>query len=111
MSCARKPSVTLMAIALLLSSSVLMATTDGGAGRGLAQTSAQLAAQSDQILAFLFGPAMRLAGVFGGAYGVLQAVLAASVRPLITWGAIGLAVNSVPSFINGIFTVSGMLIP
>jgi hypothetical protein len=54
---------------------------------------------------------MRLAGVFGGAYGVLQAVLAASVRPLITWGAIGLAVNSVPSFINGIFTVSGMLIP
>lgn len=82
----------------------------------LAQTASEFASkdfleQSGKIQSFLFGPAMRIAGVLGGAYGLMQAILSSSLKPLIIYGGIGLAVNLVPKFIDGVFNVSGMLIP
>jgi hypothetical protein len=82
----------------------------------LAQTASQFASQdfldqSSHIQKFLFGPAMRIAGVLGGAYGLMQAIFSSSLKPLIIYGGIGLAVNLIPQFIDGIFNVSGMLIP
>lgn len=67
--------------------------------------------QSNKIQSFLFGPAMRIAGVLGGAYGLMQAILNSSLKPLIIYGGIGLAVGLIPKFIDGVFNVSGMLIP
>lgn len=81
-----------------------------------AQTATEFASkefleQSTKIQGFLFGPAMRIAGVLGGAYGLMQAILNSSLKPLIVYGGIGLAVNLIPKFIDGIFNVSGMLLP
>lgn len=67
--------------------------------------------QSNKIQSFLFGPAMRIAGVLGGAYGLMQAILSSSLKPLIIYGGIGLAVGLIPKFIDGVFNVSGMMIP
>lgn len=66
--------------------------------------------QADLIKSFLFGPALKLAGIFGGAYGLLQSIITSNVRPLLTFGAIGLAVSLMEKFINAVF-VSGMLLP
>jgi len=81
----------------------------------LAQTTSDFASadfldQSQKIQNFLFGPAMRIAGVLGGAYGLMQAILSSSLKPLVIYGGIGLAVNIVPKFIDGVFNVSGMLL-
>jgi len=73
--------------------------------------SADFLDQSEKIQNFLFGPAMRIAGVLGGAYGLMQAILSSSLKPLVIYGGIGLAVNVIPKFIDGVFNVSGMLIP
>lgn len=67
--------------------------------------------QSSRIQNFLFGPAMRIAGVLGGAYGLMQAILSSSLKPLVVYGGIGLAVNLIPKFIDGVFNVTGMMIP
>lgn len=67
--------------------------------------------QSSHIQNFLFGPAMRIAGVLGGAYGLMQAILSSSLKPLVVYGGIGLAVNLIPKFIDGVFNVTGMMIP
>jgi len=82
----------------------------------LAQTASEFASQdfldqSSRIQSFLFGPAMRIAGVLGGAYGLMQAILSSSLKPLIVYGGIGLAVNLIPKFIDGVFNVTGMMIP
>jgi hypothetical protein len=66
---------------------------------------ADITSQSNEIKQFLFGPPMRLAGVLGGAYGVLQAVLTSTMKPLIVYGGIGMAVNIVPKFIDGVFSL------
>lgn len=73
--------------------------------------SAEIVAQASKIQAFLFGPTMRVAGVVGGAYGLIQAILSSSLKPLIVFGGIGLAVNIIPKFIDGIYGVSGMMLP
>ncbi len=66
--------------------------------------------QSNKIQGFLFGPMMRIAGVMGGAYGLIQSILTSTIKPLIAYGAIGMGVNLIPKFIDGVFSVSGMLI-
>lgn len=71
----------------------------------------EIVAQASKIQAFLFGPTMRVAGVIGGAYGLIQAILSSSIKPLIVFGGIGLAVNIIPKFIDGIYGVSGMMLP
>lgn len=57
---------------------------------------------------FLFGPVAKIAGVLGGGYGLITSVLSSSVKPLITFGGIGLSVVLVPKFIESVFT---MLLP
>lgn len=54
---------------------------------------------------FLFGPVAKITGVLGGAYGLLSAVLTSSIRPLVTFGGIGLGVSVVPKFIESVFTL------
>jgi hypothetical protein len=66
--------------------------------------------QSDSIKNFLFGPAMRVVGIVGGAVGVINSVLSTSIKPLLVYGGIGLGINLVPKFIDGVFNVSGLLI-
>lgn len=66
--------------------------------------------EAKKIQGFLFGPTMRLAGVMGGAYGLITAIMSSSVRPLMVYGGIGMGVNLMPKFIDGVFSTSGMLI-
>ncbi|MCH9625882.1 MAG: hypothetical protein S4CHLAM123_10670 [Chlamydiales bacterium] len=82
----------------------------------LAQTTNDFASQdfmdqSDKIQQFLFGPAMRIAAVVGGGYGLIKAIIGSSLKPLVVYGGIGLSVGLLPKFIDGVFNVSGMLIP
>jgi hypothetical protein len=64
-----------------------------------------ISTEATKIKSFLFGPPMRFAGIMGGAYGVLQAVLTSSVKPLVIFGGIGLGVNIIPKFIDGVFSI------
>ena len=82
----------------------LMASTDTKFGADV------LNQQTDAIKNFLFGAPMRIAGVFGGAYGFLMSIASSSFRPLLIFGGIGLAANFVPIFVEKVF-VSGMLLP
>ena len=100
--------VMLGVISVLISTEVF-AQTAGQATAGFA--SQDFLDQSSKIQSFLFGPAMRITGVLGGAYGLMQAILSSSLKPLVIYGGIGLAVNLIPKFIDGVFNVSGMLIP
>jgi hypothetical protein len=63
--------------------------------------------QSGKIQNCLFGPVTRIAGVLGGAYGLMQAILTSSLKPLIIYGGIGLAVGLIPKNIDGVFSVWG----
>ena len=79
----------------------------------LATTTGDYKAFNDEaikIQGFLFGPAMKIAGVLGGAYGLIQAVVTSAMRPLFIWGGIGASVNLIPKFIDTFF-VSGILLP
>lgn len=64
-----------------------------------------ISSEATKIGKFLFGAPMRFAGILGGAYGVLQAVLTSSVKPLIVFGGIGMGVNVIPKFIDGVFSI------
>lgn len=90
--------------AALLLPEVLSAETAGDFG------AQEFINQSNKIKGFLFGPALRVAGVMGGAYGVMQSIMTSTARPLIAYGGIGLGVNVMPKFIDGVFSVSGMVI-
>jgi hypothetical protein len=91
------------ALILLMPLELVAQTTDFG--------SAEIVSQATKIQQFLFGPTMRLAGIIGGAYGLIQAILSSSLKPLLVFGGIGLAVNIIPKFIDGIYGVSGMMLP
>jgi hypothetical protein len=91
-------------LAMMLPVDLVAETTKEFAGSAIAE-------QSKKIQGFLFGPAMRVAGVMGGAYGLIQAVLTSSVRPLAVYGGIGMGVNVIPKFIDGVYGAAGMLLP
>ena len=97
---------TLFKLSLLLALAApvcLMArTTDFGA--------AELSKEANKIKDFIFGPPLRIAGIFGGAFGLLQTIMTSTVRPLLLYGSIGLFANFMPTFIDNVF-VSGMLLP
>lgn len=98
----KQTTILAIALALSLSAHLFASTTDFGAQDFLTE--------ANKIKGFLFGPGARIAGVLGGGYGLIQAVLASSIRPLIVYGGIGLGVNLLPKFIDSVF-VSGMLLP
>ncbi len=96
--------VCIAGITLVLQNQVFAeTTTDFG--------TSEFIAQSDKIQKFLFGPAMRIVGIIGGAYGLIQAIMSSTVKPLIVYGGLGLGVNLIPTFINNVFNVSGMMVP
>lgn len=90
--------------ALLITANVFAATATDFGGTAIVE-------QTTKVQTFLFGPPLRIAGVMGGAYGLIQAILSSSLKPLIVFGGIGLAANIVPKFIDGIYGVSGMMLP
>jgi hypothetical protein len=68
-----------------------------------------IAKEANNIRDLLFGPAMRLAGVIGGGYGLIQSVITSNIKPMIMYGGIGLGANILPKFMDSVFA-SGMLI-
>lgn len=95
---------TLLMVFCVVVSVELAATTTDAFG------SKDLNAQAETFRNFLFGPPVKIACIFGGAYGLLQAVLTSSIKPLLLYGGIALAANLIPKFVENIF-VSGMLLP
>lgn len=73
--------------------------------------SAAMQTQATTIQGFLFGVPMKIIAILGGAYGLFQAFVSATVRPLLTYGGISLGAGLVPTFINGVFNVAGLLLP
>lgn len=54
----------------------------------------------------IFSPWIRKAALgFGGGFGLFQSYMGGSIRPLLTWGGLGLAVNYVPKLIDVIAKV------
>jgi len=92
--------VSLVAICMIDGSLFAIGTTSEGAIDGK-----DIIAHADKISLFIFGPVAKVAGVLGGGYGLISAILTSSIRPLITFGGIGLAVALVPKFINSVFTL------
>ncbi len=88
-----------LAILCMVPADIFAETTDAAFGGNYIST------EATKIGKFLFGAPMRFAGILGGAYGVLQAVLTSSVKPLIIFGGIGMGVNVIPKFIDGVFTL------
>ena len=68
-------------------------------------SSTEITQHANDLSTFLFGPVAKVAGVLGGAYGLISAILSSNIRPLITFGGIGLGVALVPKFINSVFTL------
>ncbi len=66
--------------------------------------------QTDKLQAFLFGPILRMVGIFGFVGSFVHGIAKSSFSPILTYGVLCLAIVIVPLFINSIF-VSGMLIP
>lgn len=95
---------SLLSACALISVSVFAQTATDFGGTAIVE-------QTTKVQTFLFGPPLRIAGVMGGAYGLIQAILSSSLKPLIVFGGIGLAANIVPKFIDGIYGVSGMMLP
>ena len=97
--------ISLGALISLSLSPELMATTTDSFGHNAIQTHAT------NIKNFVFGAPIRIAGVIGGAYGLVQSFLSSSPTPFLTFGGIGLVANIIPTFIDNVVGVSSMLLP
>lgn len=54
----------------------------------------------------IFSPWVRkVALAFGGGFGLFQSYMGGSVRPLLTWGGLGLVVNFIPKLVDMIAKV------
>lgn len=95
-------AVACAVVALCVSTDVFAETTDFGAK--------DFNAQTVKIRDFLFGSVMKFGAVIGFFYGVFQLFLSSQWKPLAISSAGGLGVILVPKFIDGVFTVSGMLL-
>jgi hypothetical protein len=93
-----------LGVSLLAISADALASTGEFAGQ-------DFVSQTDKIKNFLFGPATKLAGVVGGFWGLAQSVMSSSVKPLIFYGGVGLAVNLVPKFVDNVYSATGALLP
>lgn len=62
-----------------------------------------ITSKADDIKNFLFGPILKVAGIFGGAFGLYRAVATSSLGPLTTYGGIGLGANLIKEFIDKVY--------
>jgi hypothetical protein len=72
---------------------------------------ADIDAQSDHVQNFLFGTVLRILGTFGAIGSIAHGIATSSFKPMLSYGAIGVCCAFIPAFINGVFNVSGMLLP
>ena len=92
-------------ISMIVPVDAIASTLQGG------YNAAEIVTESNKIKDFIFGVPMRVAGIMGAGYGLLQAILSSSIQPLLVYGGIGLTVNIAPKFVDMAFSVSSMLIP
>ena len=64
---------------------------------------ADITTKANEIKDFLFGPVLKVAGIFGGAFGLYRAVATSSIGPLTTYGGIGLGANLIKVFIDKVY--------
>jgi hypothetical protein len=100
-----------IAVYMLVPADVLATTQQGAKSLFDDNALRDMGEHTSKIQNFLFGPPVRIAGVLGGAYGLLQSVLTSSIKPVITFGGIALAVNLIPKFVDAVFNVSTILLP
>lgn len=60
-------------------------------------------AKTSEIKAILFGPILRVLGMLGVAYGVVMLIMG-QTKQMMTFGGIGLLLNIIPYFIEGVFS-------
>ena len=65
---------------------------------------AALLEEANHLKSFLFGPFMKIAGLAGGAFGILRSFQSQSVQPLLLFGFIGASTIMAPKFIDAVFT-------
>lgn len=85
--------------------SLLLASTGNEFG------AAEFTAQADKIQGFIFGPPLKIIGLLSAAGSFVGTLFTSNPRPLLTFGGISLAAGVLPHFIDGVFGVSGMLLP
>lgn len=60
------------------------------------------------VMSTIFSPWLRKAALtFAGGLGLFQSYMAGSIRPLLSWGGLGLVVNYIPKLIDVITRVGG----
>jgi len=72
---------------------------------------AEINTHATNIKNLVMGPALRIAGIIGGAWGLCQSYLQQSPMPFLIFGGIGLVGNIMPTFIDKVIGVSTMLLP
>ncbi|MCK4934344.1 MAG: hypothetical protein KAR79_02040 [Simkaniaceae bacterium] len=56
---------------------------------------------TDSTIETIFSPWLRKASLaFGGGFGLFQSYMGGSIRPLLTWGGLGLVVNYIPKMVD-----------
>ena len=66
----------------------------------------EIEAMTTGVMNTIFSPwVKKIALVFGGGAGIFQAFTAGSIKPLLLWGGLGLAVNYVPKMVQ---VISGL---
>jgi hypothetical protein len=97
-------TLTVVGVVLLISS-VAMAQT-AGADYG----AADLENHTTSIQSYLYGAVMKLIAMGTGAFALAHGLLG-HFQKIVSWGSVSLITLVMPSFINGIYRVSGMLLP
>lgn len=72
---------------------------------------AEINSHATNIKNLVMGPALRIAGIIGGAWGLAQSYLQQSAMPFLIFGGIGLVSNIMPTFIDKVVGVSTLLLP
>lgn len=74
-------------------------------------TNTGLEAEAEHLSGFLFGPPIRIAGLLGGVYGLIQSIFSSSITPLLIYGGLGLGANMMPQIVKVLFPATTMLLP
>ena len=64
-------------------------------------TDASLDKMTTSVISTIFAPWVKKSALaFGAGFGLFQSYMGGSVKPLLSWGGLGLAVNYVPNLIE-----------